>query len=112
MMNSQELEIAVRLGLNFVVLIFNDSGYGLIRWRQMDQFGESRCVDFTNPDFLRLAESMNCMGYRINRADELIPVQEEAFRQDVPAIIDCAVDYSENVKLTKHLKEIYENPEI
>lgn len=112
MMNSQELETAVRLGLNFVVLIFNDSGYGLIRWRQMDQFGESRDVDFTNPDFVRLAESMNCKGYRITRADELIPVLEEAFRQEVPAIIDCAVDYSENVKLSKHLKKIYENDRI
>ena len=112
MMNSQELETAVRLGLNFVVLIFNDSGYGLIRWRQMDQFGETRGVDFTNPDFVRLAESMSCKGYRITSADELIPVLEEAFRQNVPAVIDCAVDYSENVKLTKHLKEIYDNPEI
>jgi acetolactate synthase-1/2/3 large subunit len=112
MMNSQELETAVRLGLSFVVLIFNDSGYGLIRWRQMDQFGETRCVDFTNPDFVSLAEAMNCKGYRITRADELVPVLDEAFRQNVPAVIDCAVDYSENVKLTKDLKEIYENPEI
>jgi acetolactate synthase-1/2/3 large subunit len=112
MMNSQELETAVRLGLNFVVLIFNDSGYGLIRWRQMDQFGESRNVDFTNPDFVNLAEAMNCKGYRITRADDLIPVLEEAFRQEVPAIIDCAVDYSENVKLSKHLKKIYENARI
>jgi acetolactate synthase-1/2/3 large subunit len=112
MMNSQELETAVRLGLGFVVLIFNDSSYGLIKWRQLDQYGESRCVDFANPDFIRMAESMNCKGYRVDGADELVPVLKEAFLQNVPAIVDCPVDYSENVKLTKHLKEIYENPEI
>ncbi len=110
MMNCQEFETAMRLGLSFVVLIFHDSGYGLIKWRQMDQYGESLHVDFSNPDFVKLAESMNCKGYRISSADELIPVLEDAFRQGVPSIIDCAVDYSENVKLTKHLEEIYDDP--
>jgi Thiamine pyrophosphate-requiring enzymes [acetolactate synthase, pyruvate dehydrogenase (cytochrome), glyoxylate carboligase, phosphonopyruvate decarboxylase] len=112
LMNSQEIETATRLGLNIVILIFNDSGYGLIKWRQLDQYGESRCVDFSNPDFLKFAESMYCKGYRVGSSDELIPILEDAFRQEVPCIIDCAVDYSENVKLTKHLREIYENPEI
>ncbi|HML36337.1 MAG TPA: acetolactate synthase large subunit [Bacillota bacterium] len=112
MMNSQELETAVRLGLNFVVLIFNDSSYGLIKWRQMDQYGESHNVDFTNPDFVKLAEAMNCKGCRISGPDELIPALNDAFQQTVPVIIDCPVDYSENVKLTKHLKEIYSNPDI
>ena len=112
LMNSQELETAVRLGLNFVVLIFNDSSYGLIKWRQMDQYGESHFVDYTNPDFVKLAEAMNCKGYRISKAEELVSVLEDAFLQKVPAIIDCAVDYSENVKLTKHLKKIYESTEV
>ncbi len=112
LMNSQELETAVRLGLNFVVLIFNDSAYGLIKWRQMDQYGESHHVDFTNPDFIKLARAMGCRGYRITRADEFCGVMREAFSQKVPAIIDCPVDYSENVKLSEHLKEIYQNPEI
>lgn len=111
LMNSQELETAVRLGLNIVVLIFHDSSYGLIKWRQMDQYGESHFVDFTDPDFVKLAEAMNCKGYRIKNAEEFIPTMEEAFAQKVPCIIDCPVDYSENVKLTKHLKEIYESPE-
>ncbi|HWQ77332.1 MAG TPA: acetolactate synthase large subunit [Anaerovoracaceae bacterium] len=106
LMNSQELETAVRLGLGFVVLIFNDSGYGLIKWRQMDQYGESHFTDFTNPDFVRLAEAMNCKGYRIKEANELPSVLADAFLQNVPAVIDCAVDYSENVKLTKHLQKI------
>jgi len=112
LMNSQELETAVRLGLNFVVLIFHDASYGLIKWRQMDQYGDSHHVDFTNPDFVKLAEAMNCKGYRINKASEFNSVMENAFLQKVPAIIDCAVDYSENVKLSKHLKKIYENPEV
>lgn len=112
LMNSQELETAVRLGLSFVVLIFHDASYGLIKWRQMDQYGESHHVDFTNPDFVKLAEAMNCRGYRISAAEELTAVLENAFIQPVPSIIDCAVDYSENVKLTKHLKKIYQNPEV
>lgn len=111
-MNSQELETAVRLGLSFVVLIFNDSSYGLIKWRQMDQYGESRYVDFTNPDFVKLAKAMGCRGYRIKQANEFRSVMEDAFSQKVPAIIDCAVDYDENAKLSQYLKEIYENLDI
>ena len=109
LMNSQELETAVRLGLNFVVLIFHDASYGLIKWRQMDQYGESHFVDFTNPDFVKLAEAMNCKGYRINQPSEFSSVMDDAFRQTVPAVVDCAVDYDENVKLSKHLKKIYKN---
>jgi len=109
MMNSQEIETAVRIGTPFVTLIFNDSNYGLIKWKQLDQYGKSCYVDFTNPDFVKLAESMNAKGYRIEKAEDLIPTLEEAFKQTVPAIIDCRVDYDENVKLTEHLKGIYEN---
>lgn len=108
MMNSQELETAYRNKIPFVTLIFNDSSYGLIKWKQIDQYGESCFVDFTNPDFVKLAESMNCKGYRITKAEELVPTLEEAFRQEVPSVIDCAVDYDENVKLTQHLKDVYE----
>jgi len=104
MMNSQELETAVRLKLNIVVLIMNDSSYGLIKWKQMDQYGESYFTDFTNPDFVKLAESMNCVGYRISQADELPEVLEKAFQHDCPVIIDVPVDYSENVKLSRELK--------
>jgi len=109
MMNCQEIETAVRIGTPFVTLIFNDSNYGLIKWKQLDQYGKSCYVDFSNPDFVKLAESMNAKGYRIEKAEDLIPTLEEAFKQTVPAIIDCQVDYDENVKLTEHLKSIYEN---
>lgn len=109
MMNNQELETALRIGTPIVVLIFNDSSYGLIKWKQQDQYGKSCYVDFTNPDFVKFAESMYAKGYRVEKAEDLIPTLEEAFKQNVPVVIDCKVDYSENVKLTKHLKEVYES---
>lgn len=108
MMNNQELETALRIGTPIVVLIFNDSNYGLIKWKQEDQYGKSCYVNFTNPDFMKFAESMYAKGYRIKNAEELIPTLEEAFKQNVPVVIDCQVDYEENMKLTKHLKAIYE----
>ena len=108
-MNNQELETALRIGTPIVVLIFNDSHYGLIKWKQEDQYGKSCYVDFTNPDFVKLAESMYAKGYHIEKSEDLIPTLEEAFKQHVPVVIDCQVDYNENIKLTKHLKEVYEN---
>jgi acetolactate synthase-1/2/3 large subunit len=107
MMNSQEIETAIRIGTPFVTLIFNDSNYGLIKWKQLEQYGKSCYVDFTNPDFVKLAEGMNAKGYRIEKAEDLIPTLEEAFKQTVPVIIDCPVDYGENIRLTERLKEIY-----
>lgn len=108
LMNSQELETAVREHLPFVVLVFVDNGYGLIKWKGMDRFGETHSCDFTNPDFVQYAEAMHCKGYRITCADDLIPTLEEAFAQEVPAIVECPVDYAENMKLTEHLKAVYE----
>ena len=67
---------------------------------------ENRFVFFTNPDFVRLAESMGCKGYRVRHADELCDILEDAFRQEVPAVIDCPVDYRENTLLTQRLKTI------
>ena len=106
MMNSQELETALRYKIPFVTLIFNDAHYGLIKWKQEERYGNSSCVDFTNPDFAKMAESMHLKGYKITKAEELIPVLKEAFAQDVPCIIDCPVDYSENLKLSERLKQI------
>ena len=85
----------------FVTLIFNDNGYGLIGWKQTSQFGSTSFVDFTNPDFVKFAESMGLKGYRIQAADELIPTLKEALEQDVPAVIDCPVDYSENIRFSR-----------
>lgn len=106
MMNCQEFETALRAKTPFVTLIFNDSSYGLIKWKQMDQYHKNCYVDFTNPDFVKFAESMGAIGYRIEKAEDLVPTLENAFQQKVPVIIDCPVDYSENTKLTVHLEEL------
>jgi len=94
MMNSQELETAIRVGTPFVTLIFRDDHYGLIRLKQLDRFKRTSHVDFLNPDFVRYAESFGAKGYRVEAADELTAILEDAFRQNVPSVIDCPVDYS------------------
>ncbi|MEC4985838.1 MAG: acetolactate synthase large subunit [Oscillatoria sp. PMC 1068.18] len=101
MMNCQELETALRVGTPFVTLIFNDNGYGLIGWKQMNQFGKSAFVDFGNPDFVKFAESMGLKGYRVESAFDLIPTLKTALEQDVPAVIDCPVDYRENLRFSQ-----------
>ncbi|MEH2290753.1 acetolactate synthase large subunit [Nostoc sp.] len=108
MMNSQELETALRVGTPFVTIIFNDGGYGLIEWKQENQFGKgnSSFVHFSNPDFVKLAESMGLKGYRVESALDLIPTLKEALAQDVPAVIDCPVDYRENWRFSQRAGEL------
>ncbi|HIK27224.1 MAG: acetolactate synthase large subunit [Oscillatoriaceae bacterium SKW80] len=101
MMNCQELETALRVGTPFVTIIFNDCGYGLIEWKQYNQFGRSAFVKFNNPDFVKLAESMGLKGYRIESTAELIPTIKKAMAQKVPTVIDCPVDYQENFRFTQ-----------
>ena len=101
MMNMQELETATRIGTPFVTLIFNDGGYGLIEWKQQIHYGKSAFIKFGNPDFVKLAESMGLKGYRITSAIDLIPTLKEALEQDVPAVIDCPVDYRENMLFSR-----------
>jgi acetolactate synthase-1/2/3 large subunit len=106
LMNSQELETACREGAPFVTLIFNDGGYGLIQWKQLRQLGRAASVKFSNPDFVAYAESFGAKGYRVTAADELLPILREALAQPVPAVIDCPVDYRENLKLTERLAHL------
>lgn len=101
MMNCQELETALRIGTPFVTLIFNDGGYGLIEWKQKNQFGSSAFVHFGNPDFVKFAESMGLKGYRITSTADLIPTLKTALAQNVPSVIDCPIDYAENLRLTQ-----------
>jgi acetolactate synthase-1/2/3 large subunit len=103
MMNSQEIETAMRCKLPIVILIWNDSSYGLIEWKQMNQFKRSSNVHFTNPDFVGYAESFGAKGYRIERTADLPTILEEALANDTVSIIDCPVDYRENIKLTDQL---------
>ncbi len=106
MMNSQEIETAMRIGTPFVILIWNDNGYGLIEWKQMNQFGRKSYVDFSNPDFVTYAESFGAKGYRIERGEDLLPTLKSALADNTVSIIDCPVDYSENLKLTSKLGEM------
>jgi acetolactate synthase-1/2/3 large subunit len=106
LMNSQEIETALRLGLALVVLIWNDSKYGLIEWHQNRKFGRSAFVDFKNPDFVKYAESFGARGYRVEAADDLVPILEQALDCGTVAVVDCPVDYSENMKLTEKLGQL------
>lgn len=103
MMNSQELETAIRAGIPFVTLIFRDGHYGVIRWKQLERFKRASYVDFLNPDFVKYAESFGARGYRVEAPDELVPILKDAFEQKIPSVIDCPVDYSENAKLKEKL---------
>ncbi len=103
LMNSQELETAQRLGTPFVVLIWNDGGYGLIEWKQQLQFGRSNYVRFGNPDLVKYAEAFGARGFRVHAADELAPILREALATQALSVIDCPVDYRENFKLTEKL---------
>ena len=106
MMNCQELETAHRLGTAFVTIIFNDGGYGLIEWKQESHYNESSYIKFNNPDFVKLAESMNLKGYRIESAEDFVPTLKEALAQNVPAVIDCPIDYRENLLFSKQARAL------
>lgn len=106
MMNCQELETALRIGTAFVTIIFNDGGYGLIEWKQMNYYGESSFIHFSNPDFVKLAESMGLKGYRIESTEDLIPTLKMALEDNVPAVIDCPVDYRENLLFSQKTKDL------
>lgn len=106
LMNSQEIETAMRVQTPFVILIWNDASYGLIEWKQQHHFGRSSNVKFNNPDFVKYAEAFGAVGYRINSADDLLPTLTQALQQNTVTIIDCPVDYRENLKLTAKLGEM------
>ncbi|MCG6872403.1 MAG: acetolactate synthase large subunit [Gammaproteobacteria bacterium] len=106
LMNSQEIETALRVGTPIVILVWNDSGYGLIKWHQLRRFGRESHIDFKNPDFVKYAESFGARGYRIENTRELVPVLKQAIADDTVVVIDVPVDYSENMKLTERLGKL------
>ena len=104
LMNSQELETAVREGVAFVTLIFHDDSYSLIGMKQQRKFGRTSHIRFGNPDFVRYAESFGAAGYRVASADELQPILREALGCGRPAVIDFpVVDYTENLRMMEQL---------
>lgn len=108
MMNSQEIETAVRERIPLVVLIWDDGGYGLIEWKMDLELGEHHNVKFSNPDVVSYAQSFGAKGFRINSADELLPTLKAALDDDGVTLISCPVDYSENLRLTDRLGELDE----
>jgi acetolactate synthase I/II/III large subunit len=108
LMNSQEIETAVRERIPLVVLIWEDGGYGLIEWKMDLELGAHYYVRFGNPDIVTYAESFGAKGYRINSATELLPTLRAALDDDGVSLICCPVDYSENLRLTDRLGELDE----
>ncbi len=109
MMNSQEIETALRERVPIVVLIWVDDEYGLIKWKMDLELGHNLDTAFGNPDFVAYAESFGARGYRIESPDELLPTLRQALADDTVSVIACPVDYSANLQLTDALGELDES---
>lgn len=106
MMNSQEIETAVRLNMDLVVLILNDSSYGMIKWKQDAMGFDHWGLDFNNPDFVKYAESYGAKGHRVESTESFLPLLKACTKSPGVHIIDLPIEYSENAKvLTQELNE-------
>jgi len=103
LMNSQELETAVREDVPLVVLVLVDDEYGLITWKMELDLGRHSETRFGNPDLVTYAESFGARGYRVEAADELLPILRQALAADGVSVISCPIDASENLRLTDRL---------
>jgi acetolactate synthase-1/2/3 large subunit len=103
LMNSQELETAKRIGANVTVVVWRDDGYGLIDWKQRNEFGRPFGVEFGNPDFVDYARSFGIAGFRPTSASDLLPTLRRALDVDGPSLVEVPIDYRENLRLTEHL---------
>jgi len=103
LMNSQELETAKRVGANVTVIVWRDDGYGLIDWKQRNEFGRPFGVEFGNPDFVAYAESFGIAGFRPSSAADLAPTLRRALDVDGPSLVEVPIDYRENLRLTERL---------
>ncbi len=109
LMNSQEIETALRLRLPMVILIWVDDAYGLISWKMDMEIGHNVDTRFSNPDFVQYAESFGARGYRIASAGELLPVLRSALADDTVSVIACPVDYTANTELIRSLGDLDES---
>ncbi len=109
LMNSQEIETALRERIPMVILIWVDDEYGLIKWKMDLELGENFDTAFSNPDFVAYAESFGAKGYKIEAADQLLPTLQQALADDTVSVIACPVDYSLNLELTETLGELDES---
>ena len=106
LMNSQEIETALRERIPLAILIWEDSAYGLIGWKMDLELGHHVYVGFSNPDYVAYAESFGARGYRVRAAGDLLPMLNEALAADTVSVITCPVDYTENLRLTDALGEL------
>jgi acetolactate synthase-1/2/3 large subunit len=107
MMNSQEMETAVRLGLNLTVLILNDNSYGMIRWKQANMGFADWGLTYGNPDFVKYAESYGAFGHRVESAAQLPDLLRHTLATPGVHLIDCPVDYADNDRiLNRDIKEL------
>ncbi|MBC9868703.1 MAG: acetolactate synthase large subunit [Opitutae bacterium] len=102
LMNSQEMETAVRIGLDLVVLILNDSAYGMIKWKQADMRFADWGLDFKNPCFIKYAEAYGATGHKLEKTEDLVPLLEDCFALGGLHLVDLPVDYSENARILNH----------
>jgi acetolactate synthase-1/2/3 large subunit len=96
MMNSQELETAVRLKQHIIVLILRDDAYGMIKWKQANMNFDPFGLDYGNPDFVKYVEAYGGKGHRIESAKQLLPLIEKCMQEHDVHLIDIPIDYSEN----------------
>jgi acetolactate synthase-1/2/3 large subunit len=107
MMNSQEMETAVRLGLNLTVLILNDNSYGMIRWKQANMGFADWGLTYGNPDFVKYAESYGAFGHRVESAAQLPDLLRHTLATPGVHLIDCPIDYADNDRiLNRDIKEL------
>ena len=107
MMNSQELETAVRLNLNLTVLVLNDSAYGMIRWKQPNMNLKDWGLEYGNADFVKYADSYGAKGHRVEDSETLSETLNSCLYEPGVHLIDCPVDYSENDEiLNKNIKTL------
>lgn len=106
LMNSQEMETARRLNSQMTVMVWEDGGYGLIGWKQTNEFGKHTDLAFGNPDWVMLAKSFGWNGHRVDNARDLQTVLSGALNEDGPSLVVLPIDYRENMELTRRLGEM------
>ncbi len=106
MMNVQEMETARRLGVNMVCMVWDDGGYGLIKWKQQNQYGKHTHLDFGNPDWLKLADAFGWHGHYVDHSVDLQGALRAALDEAGPSLVVVPIDYRENDKLTQRLGDI------
>ena len=106
LMNVQEMETAKRMNCNFVVMVWEDNEYGLIAWKQQNQFGHHTDLHFDNPDWMQLASAFGWYGHKVTRSEDISSTLESAFNEQGPSLVVVPIDYRENMKLTERLGDI------